>query len=760
MDQPVPIPDGSDAQQALLATLSGAGPSDPYGWSHAAASPERQRHEREQAYFNEVYLLAPVAYFVLGFDGAILQVNLAGADLLGIDRQRSAQVLLRSHVSAQFLAEFDDFVRHALNSSEPHDIQRMQLTLLRSAEVPEAEPEPGQQRNEQRNEQPGLPVSLLASVDSSGQALRVMVEPAEGKLAALERSEERFRRIVHSAEEGIWELDATALTSFVNPKMALMLGYRIEEMLGQPLVAFMDQEGRAILERNIAQRQQGQQGRAGRHEFKFLRNGGAEMWATLVTKPIFDGAGAYLGALALVNDITESRASSERIWRHANFDALTGLPNQHMFVDRLRNEARKAKREGRFLALLVIDIDQFQRVSDSLGRDKGDLLLSDAARRIAASIRASDAVARVNGNQFAVILSGFEQLAAIERVAQEIIDALVRPFALDGEHAQVSASVGIALYPADAGEADSLLRHAGSAMHAARQAGAGAGTGAGAGRYAYYTPAVQAAAQLRLRTTSDLRLALQAGQLEIHYQPIVELCSGAILRAEALLRWRHPQRGLLSPVDFLQYAESGGLIAEIGDWVLREAVRQVKYWQQTLDPGFQICINKSPLEFRSDAAFYQGWAEHMAQQGLLARSIVIDITEGVLLDETRGVPERLRQLRAMGLELALDDFGTGYASLACLRNFDIDYLKIDPSFVHAMADGELALCEAIIALAHKLGLRVVAEGVETEQQRALLAGAGCDDAQGHLFSPALLPQQLALLIKAGQACQGAANLET
>ncbi|CDG82536.1 putative bifunctional diguanylate cyclase/phosphodiesterase [Janthinobacterium agaricidamnosum] len=721
---------GTYPQHAMLATMSGAGLSDPYCLDDAAFSPERLRHEREQAYFNDIYLLAPVAYFVLGFDTTILQVNLLGAELLGVTRAHPGHIHFRQFVSAPFLHDFDDFVQHALNSSQP---ERMQLKLLRTPQ------------------DQGLPVSLLASVDGSGQALRVVVEQAEGKQAALERSEERFRRIVHSAEEGIWELDASALTSFVNPKMARMLGYSIEEMLGKPLLAFMDDEGRTLLERHVARRQEGV---AERHEFKFLRKDGAALWATLATNPIFDGGGACLGALALVSDITERKESAERIWRQANFDELTSLPNRHMFLDRLRNEARKAKRDGRFLALLFIDLDGFKQVNDQLGHDKGDLLLAEAAQRIAEGIRASDTVARLGGDEFTVILSGFEQLAGVERVVQEVIGSLARPFVVEGDHAQISASIGIALYPADASDTDSLLRHADQAMYAAKNAGRN--------RYSYFTPAVQAAAQLRLRTAGDLRQALQQEQFEIHYQPIVNLQTGAIHRAEALLRWRHPRRGLLSPADFIPYAESGGLMIEIGDWVFRQAVRQVRQWQLDLDPVFQVSVNKSPLEFRGDTAFYQAWTDYLEQQGLPPCSIAIEITEGVLLDEACGVLERLRQFRAMGLEVALDDFGTGYASLSCLRKFDIDYLKIDPSFVQELAadgnGGELVLCEAIIALAHKLGVKVVAEGVETEHQRSLLAGAGCDYAQGYLFAQPMPAQQLAALVRSAGKPDDAKNL--
>ncbi|KQV81080.1 diguanylate cyclase [Massilia sp. Root351] len=692
------------------------------GADELALSPERLRYEQEQGYFNDIYLLAPVGYFVLAFDTTVLQMNLVGADLLGLPRNNPARVKFRHFVAPRFMADFDAFVQSALNTSA---VQRCDLQMTRGR--------PGEQ---------GYPVTLRASADGSGQAFRVVLELAEGKLAALEHSEERFRRIVHSADEGIWEIDAQSRTSFVNPKMASMLGYAIEDMVDRPLMAFMDDEGRAILERNIAQRQQGLRER---HEFKFLRSDGAPLWATLATNPIFDAEGGYLGALALVTDISERKQSSDLIWQQANFDALTALPNRHMFQDRLGQEIKKARREGMQLALLFIDLDQFKQVNDSLGHDKGDALLVQAAARIAGCVRASDTLARLGGDEFTVILAGLEQLASVERVAQEIVRALGEPFELDGDSGVVSASVGIACYPADAQAPQELLKHADQAMYAAKQAGRS--------RYHYFTQDLQLAAQQRQRLAADLRGALAAAQFELVYQPIVNLASGAIERAEALLRWRHPQRGLLQPDAFIAQAEHSGLMGEIGDWVFRRAADQARQWQDQLGRPFQISVNQSPGQLRGDPGWSEGWPAYVAALQLAPRSIVIDVTEGILLDGAAEVLRRLRSYRAMGLQVALDDFGTGYASLTHLKKFDIDFLKLDRVFVQDMAgdSGDLALCEAIIVMAHKLGLKVVAEGVETAAQHALLVQAGCDYAQGYVFAHALAPDALIALARRGTA---------
>ncbi|MET0855355.1 MAG: EAL domain-containing protein, partial [Telluria sp.] len=583
-------------------------------------------------------------------------------------------------------------------------------------------------------------VTLLASADGSGQACRVVVERAEGKLAALDRSEERFRRIVHSAGEGIWEIDAGAHTTFVNPKMAAMLGFSIEEMLGRPLAGFTDAEGQAILERNLARRQQGI---SERHEFKFMTRDGGEVWTTMATNPIFNGAGAYVGALALVTDITDRRASTELIWRQANFDELTGLPNRHMFMDRLRQEIKKADRGAAFLALVFLDLDHFKEVNDHFGHATGDALLVEAARRIAACVRSSDTLGRLGGDEFTVILAGIDHAGSVERIAQALVASLARPFELGGEKVFISASAGVALYPPDAADVDELLGRADQAMYSSKKAGRN--------RFSWFTPDLQEAALARQALAADLREAIAARQFEIVYQPILCLATGTVRKAEALLRWRHPVRGLLGPAEFIPFAESNGLIVEIGDWVFREAARQVQQWQRTIHPCFQVSVNKSPVQFRRDASLYQGWLDYLAELGLPEQSIVIEIAEGVLMEGADKVIERLRQYRAMGLQVALEHFGTGYSSLSHLKRFDIDFVKIDQSFVATLDadDGELALCEAIIAMAHKLGLKVVAEGVETDRQRARLADAGCDYAQGYAIARPMEAAALEAMARAG-----------
>ena len=651
--------------------------------------------------YNDLFLLAPFGFFLLGLDGVIQQTNLCGARMLGLARGRVAGLRLRDFVGESDGAAFDRFLAESCGAG---DDPRCKL-MLRACDGSTSW------------------VCLAGSFDVGARACRVVAEQPGSRMDALVRSEERLRRIVHCADEGVWEVDALGSTTFVNPRMAALLGYPIEDILDLPVGRFMDDEGRALLERNITRRRQGE---VRRYEFKFIRKDGSELWACVAINPLFDAGGRYLGALALVNDVTSQRAATARIWHRANYDDLTGLPNRHMFMDRLAQETRRADRSAAFLALLFIDLDHFKEVNDRLGHAAGDLLLAEAAQRIGACVRASDTIGRLGGDEFTVVLSGLDRIATVDRIAQDLVDGLAAPFMLGAERAEVSASVGIALYPADAAQICELMARADQAMYVAKHAGRN--------RYSYYTDGAQQAMLARRAITAELRAALSANQFELLYQPIVSLRDGRVRKAEALLRWRHPRRGLLRPAEFMPFAESTGLMVEIGDWVLREAALQVQHWQETVDAGFQVSVNKSPAQIQRDPAHYDGWLDFLQGRALPPRSLVVEIGEAMLLEGMDAVIERLRPYRAMGLQVALDHFGAGYSSLAHLVRYELDYVKIDQGFVEALErePNGLAACEAIIAMAHKLGMKVVAEGVETELQRTLLREAGCDYAQGYV----------------------------
>ncbi|MFA6014891.1 MAG: EAL domain-containing protein [Gallionellaceae bacterium] len=427
-------------------------------------------------------------------------------------------------------------------------------------------------------------------------------------------------------------------------------------------------------------------------------------------------------------DITALKKSDEVIWHQANFDRLTGLPNRNMFRDRLEQEIKKAQRAKLPVALLLIDLDNFKEVNDTLGHDKGDVLLVDASRRLARCVRDSDTIARMGGDEFGIILTDLNSIGHVDEVAKKIINALSPAFDLDEETVFVSASIGITLFPYDATNIDDLLKHVDQAMYAAKTQGRN--------RYSYFTSALQEEAQKRMRLTNDLRNALEGKQFRVFYQPILELNTGRIHKAEALIRWQNPERGMISPAEFIPLAEHSGMIVEIGDWVFHQAAKQVKQWRERYSEDFQISVNKSPIQFRNDHHFFDQWLPALQNMGLPGSSIAIEITEGLLMNADAIVSQKLLALRDAGVQVAIDDFGTGYSALAYLNKFDIDYLKIDQSFVcNIETDASTrALSKAIIVMAHELGLKVIAEGIETEGQHILLRDMGCDYGQGYLFS--------------------------
>jgi diguanylate cyclase (GGDEF)-like protein/PAS domain S-box-containing protein len=444
---------------------------------------------------------------------------------------------------------------------------------------------------------------------------------------------------------------------------------------------------------------------------------------------------------AFIRDITSKKESEELIWKQANFDKVTGLPNRHMFHDRLEQEIKKAHRAGLQMALLFIDLDRFKEINDTLGHDMGDILLMETSRRITSCVRESDTVARLGGDEFTVILSEISDTSNVERLAQCILKILAEPFQLGDEVAYISASIGITLYPNDASSVEDLLKNADQAMYVAKNQGRN--------QCSYFTAALQEAAQERRRLTQDLRGALAANQFKVYFQPIMDLATGRIHKAEALLRWQHPERGLVEPMEFILLAEETGLINEIGDWVFKESARWAKRWSDQFSNDFQVSVNVSPIQFLSGEHSCDAWDAYLQDIDLAGQNIVIEITESLLLKAAIGVTDKLFKFRDAGIQVAIDDFGTGYSSLSYLKKFDIDYLKIDKSFVDNLESdiNDMVLSEAIIVMAHKLGLKVIAEGVETEAQRKILTNAGCDYAQGYLFSLPLPPGEFEALFK-------------
>ncbi len=434
--------------------------------------------------------------------------------------------------------------------------------------------------------------------------------------------------------------------------------------------------------------------------------------------------------IAIFSDISDKKRSETLIWQQANYDTLTGLPNRRLFHDRLEQEIKKAEREQHLLALMFIDLDRFKEVNDTLGHEAGDFLLKEAAARISQCVRDTDTLARLGGDEFTVILPGMADNDRLEMIANQIIQTLAKPFQLGEAAVYVSASIGITLFPNDATELSSLLKNADQAMYVAKNKGRN--------QFSYFTASMQEAAHTRLQMSTDLRQALQSNQLEVYYQPIIELQTGDFTKAEALIRWHHPELGMVSPAVFIPIAEDLGLINAIGDWVFQQSALQALHWNLNKAahlPNIQISVNKSPRQFVAGQNSLD-IVEWMHKLALQPNCIVMEITEGLLMDDRSEVKETLLAYRDAGIQVSLDDFGTGYSAMSYLQRFDIDYIKVDQSFVRNMSNsaGDVAIVEAIIVMAHKLGMKVIAEGVETEPQRAMLLAAGCDYGQGYLFA--------------------------
>ena len=562
--------------------------------------------------------------------------------------------------------------------------------------------------------------------------------------AALEisASEAKLRSIVDTAMDAVVQMDANGIITGWNGQAKNMFGWSREEAIGRPLhtliiplqyraphlrgMSHFHQTGEApILNKPI--------------ETLALRRDGSEFHVELTISMVrWEDNSEFC---AFISDITKKKEADALIRHQANYDPLTKLPNRHMFHAHLKQEILNAKRSRLALALMFIDLDRFKEVNDTLGHNVGDQLLAEVAKRLSASVRKSDIVARLGGDEFTIILSQLTDASQVEIVAQNILRHLAEPFTLNNETTYVSASIGITLYPEDSEEVEQLLMNADQAMYVAKRKGRN--------RFSYFTPSLKAEAQQRLKLINDMRVALAEKQFRVYFHPIIDIRTGKIVKAEALLRWQHPLYGMAEKMEIIPVAEETGLIIDIGDWVFREAARWASRWQQLVPGGIQVGINMSPVQFLAEDGHIDQWLHYLEELGLAGKHIVIEITEGMLLHVDSAISSILLKFRSAGVEISIDDFGTGYSALSYLKKFDIDYLKIDLSFIRDLETdpNDRALSEAIIMIAHKLGLKVIAEGVETPGQLKLLAAADCDFAQGYLYTKPILPEEFEALLR-------------
>ncbi len=574
----------------------------------------------------------------------------------------------------------------------------------------------------------------------AGVAVFWDVTEHERAAAALRESEAQLKAIVETVIDGILTIDELGSVQSVNPAAVRLFGYEPEEMIGRNIAMLMPEPSGGGHDRYLSRNRAGGERRnigivrevVGRH-----KDGSPFPLELTVSEACVNGRRVFTG---VVRDISKRKAAQEQANHLALHDPLTGLPNRRLLQDRLTNALAQARRKRGLVAVLLLDLDDFKAVNDTLGHPAGDALLQAIARRLSGILRVSDTLARLGGDEFALVQVGARQPADIAILAQKVLAALASPFDLGGQEAYISTSLGIALFPDDGGDTHDLLKNADLALYRAKAEGRG--------RFRFFEPAMDAEIRTRQRTGRELRQALERGEFVLHYQPRFDLARGAITGAEALLRWLHPQRGLVPPGEFVPHAEAAGLIVPLGAWVLAEACRQARGWSEA-GHGLTVGVNVSPAQLRHPDML-QTVDDALSSSGLRPMLLELEITEGLLVEATDGVRGCLAGLAARGVQLAIDDFGTAYSSLAYLRRLPAQRIKIDRSFVRDIgSDAEdEAVVRAIVTLGHSLGKQVVAEGVETEAQMAFLREHGCDEAQGYLLAPPVAAEVLEGLLAA------------
>ncbi|HSH87624.1 MAG TPA: EAL domain-containing protein [Methylophilus sp.] len=534
--------------------------------------------------------------------------------------------------------------------------------------------------------------------------------------------------IFKNTSEAMLVLDINGIIIATNPAFTKISGYTSAEVVGHHPVTFgsprHDQDFYDAIRKDL------HENGSWRGEICGIKKTGEEYinWVTVNTTN--DDKGRPFRRVVLFSDITEKKKHEERIWYEANYDALTHLPNRRLFQERLQQEVLRANRLGTKVILLYLDLDGFKEVNDALGHQGGDQLLIEVARRLNEVIRVTDCTSRLGGDEFTVTLVDVREYQTAIRVATSILELLQAPIMVDTHATYISASIGVTVYPDDATDASSLIKNADQAMYEAKKSGRN--------QYSFYTQEMQLLANRRTEQKRELRHALLNNEFQIYYQPVVDLKTGNVTKAEALIRWQHCSLGMVSPAEFIPLAEETGLIHEIGSWVLIESLAQVLKWRTRFHPDFQISVNLSPTQFKN-TTYFDRWFTLLDSTADTSNCLCVEITEGVLLDASQKTAKQLMRFREAGIEVAIDDFGTGYSSLAYIKRIDVDYLKIDRTFITNIAaeSTDFPLVEAIIMMAHKLGLKVIAEGVETEAQLALLNSMGCDYIQGYFYSKPL-----------------------
>ena len=552
----------------------------------------------------------------------------------------------------------------------------------------------------------------------------------------LKSSQARLASLVSLSSDWVWEQDATLRFHYVSSHDLGSTGDLAElltgEQIGERISPIDDDDARThrLLTddrkpfRNL--------------RFRVERQGSTPLYIRISGEPVFEGE-RFTGYRGVGTDVTDSTVAEQQVMHLARYDSLTGLPNRSMLIEQLDNGLRQARITRLGLAVLFIDLDRFKFVNDTLGHDAGDELLKIMARRLSGLLRNVDTVARLGGDEFVILIHNTIDPSTLSKVAARVLNVLCEPMRLSDRPVQVSASVGIALFPSDGDDTTTLLKNADSAMYLAKARGKN--------NFQFFTSELAERAARHFALEGDLRQAVARSELVLHYQPRFRLSDGAMCGMEALLRWQHPTRGLIPPGEFIDLAEESGLIVQLGHWVMGEACHQIRLWREAgLEPP-RCAINLSARQFGNESLIKEVQAA-LSEAVLEAQALEVEITESLLMSDPDRAQQVLLRLHALGVAIAIDDFGTGYSSLSYLKRFPAQTLKIDRSFVEGLPEDrdDAAITQAVIAMAHSLEMRVVAEGVETPAQLEFLKRHGCDEVQGYLLGRPMPAEKLAPLL--------------
>jgi diguanylate cyclase (GGDEF)-like protein/PAS domain S-box-containing protein len=576
------------------------------------------------------------------------------------------------------------------------------------------------------------------------RALRYALE-RKGLEEALFVEKERAQVTLNCIGDGVISTDILGNVTFLNVIAEKLTGWSCSDAAGRPMsevFQLLDAASREVIQIPVETASGQDLAVILPASGLLIRRDGAEVPIDSSVAPIHDREGRSTGSVVVLRDVSTARAMSLQMAHSAQHDFLTGLPNRMLLNDRVNQAIVLARRHTKQVAVLFLDLDGFKHINDSLGHPVGDKLLQSVAKRLVDCARASDTVSRQGGDEFVVLLSEVEQSEDAAIAARRMLRAVAEAHFIDEHDLHVTTSIGVSVYPDDGPDAETLIKNADTAMYQAKENGRQS--------YQYFKPAMNARAVERQSIEESLRRALERRQFALHYQPKINFRTGAITGAEALLRWTHPTLGSVSPAQFIPVAEACGLILPIGNWVLRQACEQARSWLDAGLPATTMAVNVSAMEFRNEG-FLEGLFAILAETNLDPRSLELELTESVLMKHAESAASILHTLRERGVQVALDDFGTGYSSLSYLRKFPIDALKIDQSFVSQIdiAGDDASIVTAVISMARSLKLRVVAEGVETLEQKVFLQAHECDEAQGYYFSRPVPPHQFANLLSSG-----------